>query len=113
MSLAHLLQSLGLTVLHMLWIGTVIGGLAFAHECLKVGHSINLSFPLSKDNESYIRTKKSFLRIRSHTHFSHVRFIAIKSKFIIFGVHHYSFGIVEIVIFRFLGFFDFPSISRI
>ena len=29
MSLYQLFQALGLTVLHMLWIGTVIGGLAF------------------------------------------------------------------------------------
>jgi beta-lactamase regulating signal transducer with metallopeptidase domain len=29
MSLSHLVQTLGLTVLHMLWIGTLIGGVAF------------------------------------------------------------------------------------
>ena len=29
MSLSHLVQTLGLTVLHMLWIGALIGGAAF------------------------------------------------------------------------------------
>ena len=29
MSLAHLFQSLGLTVLHMLWVGAVIGAVVF------------------------------------------------------------------------------------